>query len=243
MSQAGILDVTGGAPSVPTSFTTDSGSAVPIANVIEILGGTGANSSGSGNTITVNIDSPVTVANGGTGLTTITPGSFLIGDDTNPPQLLGPLTDGQLLIGDTAGVTPVAATLTAGSGVSIVNGAGSITISASSAGLTWTDVTSATQALSVENGYLTDRGAGVTYTLPATASIGDEIRIIGKLGLATIAQNAGQQILIGSSSSTVGVGGSVVATNVGDCITLFCITSGASTIWRAGSTMGNWTVN
>ncbi len=110
-------------------------------------------------------------------------------------------------------------------------------------GFTWTDVTGATQTLAVENGYLTDRGAGVTYTLPATASIGDTIKIVGKLGLATITPNANQQILIGSASGAVGVTGTAVSTNLGDCIELICTTSGASTVWRAGSVVGNWTLN
>jgi hypothetical protein len=97
--------------------------------------------------------------------------------------------------------------------------------------------------MSVENGYVTDRSGGVVYTLPASASLGDEMIIIGKLGLTTITPNANQQILISSASGTVGVTGTVVGTNVGDCISLICSTSGASTIWRAVSFVGNWTVN
>lgn len=111
-----------------------------------------------------------------------------------------------------------------------------------SGGMPWTDVTGATQALSVFNGYVTDRGAGVTYTLPATATFGDIIKIDGKLGLTTIAQNANQAIRMGSSISTTGAGGSVVGTNVGDCITLRCTTGGASTIWIAENWVGSWTV-
>ena len=53
----------------------------------------------------------VAVANGGTGQTSYT--------------------DGQLLIGNTTGNTLTAATLTAGSGISITNGNGSITIASS----------------------------------------------------------------------------------------------------------------
>jgi len=116
--------------------------------------------------------------------------------------------------------------------VSLING-----------GFTWTDVTSATQTLAVQNGYLTDRGAGVVYTLPATAAIGDEIRIVGKLGITTITPNANQQILLSSASGTVGATGTVVGTNVGDCIDLICITSGASCVFRACNFVGNWTVN
>jgi hypothetical protein len=110
-------------------------------------------------------------------------------------------------------------------------------------GFPWTDVTTATQALAVNNGYFTDRGAGVTYTLPATAALGDLIIINGKLGLTTVAQNANQQIRMSSALTTVGVTGSIVATNVGDCVTLRCSTAGASTVWVAESFVGNWTVS
>lgn len=106
----------------------------------------------------------------------------------------------------------------------------------------WTDVTGATQTLAVGNGYFTDRGGGVTYTLPATAALGDLIIINGKLGLTSIAQNANQAIRVASAISTTGVGGSVVGTNVGDCIHLRCSTAGASTIWIAEAFVGNWTV-
>ena len=113
---------------------------------------------------------------------------------------------------------------------------------ANPSGFPWTDVTGATQTIAINNGYLTDRGGGVTYTLPATASIGDTFKIVGKLGLATITPNANQQLLIGSSSGAVGVTGTAVSNNVGDCITFVCITSGASTVWRADSVVGTWTL-
>ena len=59
MSQAGDIDVTGSHPEIPTEFVADVGSAVPIANVLEILGDTVAahgvplETVGSGNTITI----------------------------------------------------------------------------------------------------------------------------------------------------------------------------------------------
>ncbi len=137
-------------------------------------------------------------------------------------------------------------TITAGNaGVAITNGngvAGNPTLSVIGSGFPWTDVTGATQALAVNSGYVTDRGGGVAYTLPATATEGDMIWIAGKLGLWTVAQNALQQILIGSSSSTIGITGSVAATNVGDCMLLLCTTTGTSTVWRAVNLVGNLTI-
>jgi len=152
-------------------------------------------------------------------------------------------TDGKVLIASTAFPYIRANFLTAGTGVSIANGAGTIELSVSSGGFSWTDATSATYTLAAQNGYVTNRGGGVTYTLPASGTLGDVIKIVGKAGLATIAQNAGQQICFGNDASTAGVGGSIVATDAGDCVSLRCITAGANTVWRVENSMGNWTIN
>lgn len=63
MSQAGILNVLVIDPQIPTQFDTNSGSAIPIGNILEILGDTVANgtyasplfTTGSGNTVTANV--------------------------------------------------------------------------------------------------------------------------------------------------------------------------------------------
>lgn len=156
------------------------------------------------------------------------------------PQMVA---NGQLLIGSTVSPNIRAGLLTPGTGVSITNGAGTITLAVALGGFVWTDATSATYTLAAQNGYVTNRGGGVTYTLPASGTLGDVIKIVGKAGLATIAQNAGQQICFGNDASTVGVGGSIVATDAGDCVSLRCITAGANTVWRVENSMGNWTIN
>lgn len=169
--------------------------------------------------------------------------AVLVSTSAGVPVWSGTLTNGQMVIGST-GATPTAGTITSTGGtITVSTGAGTLNLEVVGGGFAWTDVTSATQAMSVENGYITDRGAGVVYTLPATAALGSEIIVMGKLGLTTITPNANQQILISSSSGTIGVTGTIVGTNVGDCITLIATTSGASTIWRAQSLVGNWTVN
>src|SRR6185436_8428505 len=45
--------------SIPTTFATDSGSAIPALNILNVLGGVGLSSTGSGNTVTINLDVPV----------------------------------------------------------------------------------------------------------------------------------------------------------------------------------------
>lgn len=57
MSQAGAINVTEDNPEIPIDFVTNSGTAIAIANVIEILGGSGVTTSAIGNTITITVSS------------------------------------------------------------------------------------------------------------------------------------------------------------------------------------------
>jgi hypothetical protein len=86
-------------------LTTGVTGTLPVAN-----GGTGSTST-TYCSLTTNVTGTLPVANGGTGQTTYT--------------------NGQLLIGNTTGNTLTKATLTAGTGISVTNGTGSITIAAS----------------------------------------------------------------------------------------------------------------
>lgn len=147
-------------------------------------------------------------------------------------ECVGPLTNGQLLIGST-GAAPVRTTLTAGANISITNGAGSISIAATGlAGFSWTTVSGTSQAMLSNNGYIANNSGLVTLSLPATSVVGDEIDIIGKgSGGWSISQGSGQQIVIGNAASTSGASGSVSSTNAKDSITLIC--TATNTEWTA----------
>lgn len=169
---------------------------------------------------------------------TVTQHNVLIGGASNAITSLA-LTNGQLAIGNT-GNDPTAATLTAGTGISITNAAGSITLNATGGGFTWTDVTGTSQAMSVNNGYVADNAGLVTLTLPTSASIGDTVIVQGKgAGGWKITYTTSQQIQIGSSASTV-TSGNIASTNTWDSVTLTCVT--ANNIWAARGVQGNITV-
>jgi hypothetical protein len=182
----------------------------------------------------------ITPAGGGTGIANPTAHTLPVAEGTSNYNFLGPLTNGQLLIGST-GFDPVPATLTAGAGISIVNAAGSITVSGTASSFGWNTVTTNT-VMVADSGYITNSGSTITLTLPTTAAVGSALAIIG-LGAGgwTIAQNASQNIQIGSSTSTTGTGGSVSSTNSKDSLYLVCIV--ANTTWATlGGPQGNLTI-
>jgi hypothetical protein len=184
---------------------------------------------------------PAQVALGGTGQSTLTAHALLLGNTTSGVNALA-LTDGQLAIGHT-GSDPTAATLTQGAGVTITNGAGSITIASAANipyGMAWTNVTSASQQAAVNNGYIANNGTLCTVTLPATATIGQGIAVVGNgAGLWKIAQNANQYINIGGVTTSTGVGGSLASNTISDCVFLICTTTNNG--WTALSVTGNIT--
>ncbi len=235
---------------IANTITGDSGGALsPTAGNWNIIGGTVVagtsplKTAGSGSTLTINAQiSQALAAADATkiGLSNFSSAGFGVAATgfvtlaTSVPQLF---------TANTGTATPSSNNLNilGGGGIQTAGSGATITVAVSGGGFTWVDATGATQTIAVQNGYLTDRGGGVSYSLPATAAIGDTFIILGKLGLATITQAASQQILIGSSSSTSGATGTCVSNNVGDSITLTCITT--NNIFRASSVVGTWTLN
>lgn len=181
------------------------------------------------------------VAGGGTGATSMNINGVVISNTSTTGALSAlTLTSGQLVIGGTT--TPAAATLSAGSGISITNGNNSITIATTGSGQAWVDVTGASQTLAANTGYLSDRAGAVAFTLPASSTYGDVIEIVGVQGSWSVTQAANQQIKFGSSASTLGAGGSIASTNAGDCIRMVATNTGASSVWRVVSSVGNITI-
>jgi hypothetical protein len=187
------------------------------------------------------VTNAILYSNGANTVTGLAPSASAVLITTNASDIewTSALTNGQLIIGST-GATPAVATLTAGTGVAITNGAGSITIAATGASL-WVDQTTPSVVMAVNTGYTSDAGASlVTFTLPTTAAIGDSLEINGKgSGGWTIAQASGQQIHFGNVVTTSGTGGSLSSSNQYDCIRLRCIT--ANTTFIAVSSIGNIT--
>jgi len=153
---------------------------------------------------------------------------------------LGPLTDGQLMIGST-GNAPVAASLTAGSNITITPGAGSIEIASSaSGGTTWSVITSSQAAVASE-GYFANGGGVVDLSLPATSAVGDTFEVADMGGNGwSVSQGAGQTIQMASTATTTGAGGSLASTAIGDWIQLVCTV--ANTDWIACAKSGNITI-
>jgi hypothetical protein len=179
-------------------------------------------------------------ANAITGLTTAD-SAALVTTSAGVPVWTASMTNGQVLIGST-GATPVPATLTAGTNISITNAAGAVTInSTGSASFAWVDVATGTQSMAVNTGYITDNGASlVTYTLPATAAEGSVLRVAGfSAGGWKIAQNASQLIHIGNQTTTTGTGGSLASSNTFDQVELLCVV--ANTTFVVLSMVGNLT--
>jgi len=106
----------------------------------------------------------------------------------------------------------------------------------------WSTIT-ADQTASVNNGYINNKsGSELVITLPASAAVGDEIKIMGRDSHGfKIAQGSGQIIHIGALSSTSGATGYVEMLDQWGEIDIRCII--ANTTFSVSSSVGNITKN
>jgi hypothetical protein len=161
------------------------------------------------------------VINGGTGLSTIP-------------------TNGQLLIGNGTGYT--LNTLTASSGITVTNAAGTITIAnsgvLSNVAGTGISVSSETGDVTIDNTGVLSFSGGTTGLTPATATIGD-ITLAGTLAIANGGTN-------GSAAPTAygvayGDGSAYAFTAAGTTGQVLTATTGSAPTWAASATSGTVT--
>lgn len=188
----------------------------------------------------INTPFPVSVEKGGTGLATLTSHSLQVGNGTGNMTQLGVATNGQLPIGST-GADPVLATITAGTGISITNGAGSITINSTAMAFATVNQTGATVTMAVNTQYINTGTANseVTYTFPATAAQGSMFRIVGVTGNSggwVATANTGQTIWVGNAVTTTA--GTVTFGDKTDVMTFICTVADTIFVATEGVTAG-----
>lgn len=127
-------------------------------NTVTAVGALVIDSSGNLGTQTA-----LAVAQGGTGATSLTAHSLLLGQGTSAVTALGAATNGQIPIGST-GADPVLATLTAGTNITITNGPGSITIAASGGGSGITTIDGDSGSVTGSTVTLTGGSSGAVFT-------------------------------------------------------------------------------
>ena len=192
-----------------------------------LLGNTGADPSWGAVDVTTDITGTLPVTSGGTGVATFT-------------------TAYAVVCAGTTATNPLQPTASAGSAGEVLTSNGAAALPSWQAGgggvMARADATGATQAMAVDTEYTTNRGAGiVAYTLPAAASVGEVIEVVGSSANGwSIAQNAGQTIHFSLVDTTPGVGGSLASANRYDCVRLKCTVT--NTNFVATNSSGNPTI-
>jgi hypothetical protein len=202
---------------VPTLNQNTTGSAATLTTARTIQTDLASTSSASFNgsaNITPGVTGTLPVGNGGTGQTTYT--------------------NGQLLIGNTTGNTLTKATLTAGTGISITNGTGSISIASTNNGtVTSVAVSGGTTGLTTSGGPITTSG---TITLAGTLAVAN-----GGTGQTTYTNG---QLLIGNTTgntltkATLTAGTGISITNGTGSITIAATGSAPTTTQVLDATAG-----
>lgn len=106
--------------------------------------------------------------------------------------------------------------------------------------LTWNPVTTLSETMLANNGYVTNNVGMVVLTLPAICAFGESIGVSG-LGSGgwQIAFNTGQNVVVGNQVATTTIG-TIASTNQFDQIELLCVV--ANTTFIARNIFGNLTL-
>ena len=116
-------------------------------------------------------------------------------------------------------------------------GTNTLSIETTGGGVEWF-VVAINVAMGVNNGYISNAGGQIQLLLPAVAPVGSIVRVVANTaGGWQITQNAGQSIRFGNMLTTVGGGGSLTSTAIGDAVELVCAVANSG--WIALSGVGN----
>ncbi len=154
------------------------------------------------------------------------------------------LTDGQVLIGQT-GFNPIGATLTAGTDIGITSTAGEIVIRSTTLKFEWQVVNGTSYTLAPKNGYISQNSNLATFTLPATANLGDNCRVVAYTagGWKIVPGTDTQLIRLGNVSTTADTG-YIASTSIGDLVELVCVDDSVqgSEVFMIVSSVGNFAI-
>ena len=131
--------------------------------------------------------------------------------------------------------------LTDAAGVMQSDGSGALSFASYPSSMVHEVVTAATKTMVSRTSYQANRATIVTFTLPLTAAVGEQMAVKGVgVGGWTLAQLAGQSIHFGDLSTTTGVNGAISSMNQYDAILLEC--SVANLEWVAFGLQGTMAV-
>lgn len=177
------------AGSLSNSFPTDAGTATPVAGVLNILGGVGIGTTGVGNTVTVNLDTPVSIANGGTNATSMT-NTFGVNyfDGTSiVTTTVG--TAAQVLTSNGVGLAPTFQAIPSSGVISITGDAGGA-------------VTGAVTLTGGTSGIVFTGSLGTTLTVTSLGTTNHAVQVGNATGtLTSLGVGTNGQVLIGSTGA------------------------------------------
>ncbi len=155
----------------------------------------------------------VGIAKGGTGQTTALAGF----------NALSPLTTtGDLLLFTGGNNTRLA--IGASGTVLSSNGTTASWAPAGAAALTWVSVAGTSQTIAASRAYIAKNVAQTTFTLPATASVGDTYRVFAFTPAGwTVVPGTATQVIVFGNTITTPTTGSLTSTSIGDVVEITCL--------------------
>lgn len=219
-----------GASGAVITITGDSGGALtPTGGNFNIKGTANQIAvSGAGSTETLSLIGPYTPA-------TFTTHGVLVGEGTSSIAATAVGTNGQVFLGAT-GADPAFGTLTTSTGLAFTLGANSLALNLKQGGFN-INAASTGVALVAQNSYTATQAAQTSFSLPATAAVGDMFVVASALGNTAgwiITQGASQEIWANTNHTTNGAGGTLAGA-IHTSVVLMCTIANTEFVVIGGS--------